>query len=131
MLRRLLTILTLAAILASVTAAVATAKRSCGTERVLPGTLSPPRPGSSVGPGIPYRIVVLRGSVSCHKARTLIKATGEGGGTWHEAPSVSGIYTRLPGGWSCAPATGGGYGCWRGRRIAAYGHADEVSGIQL
>jgi hypothetical protein len=109
----------------------AAAGRSCGTERVIPGTLSPPKPGSSGRPGIPYKIIVLRGPVSCHKARALIKATGEGKGTWHEAPSVSATYTSFPGGWSCALATGGGYGCWRGRRIGAYGHAEEVSGIQL
>jgi hypothetical protein len=107
------------------------AKRSCGTERVQPGTTGPPKTGSTSGPGIPYKIIVWRGSVSCREARSLIKATGEGKGTWHEAPSSSGIYTSFPDGWRCAPATGGGYGCWRGRRIGASGHADEIDGIQL
>ena len=108
-----------------------TAKRSCGTERVQPGTLGPPKTGSTSGPGIPYKIIVWRGKVSCRKARSLIKATGEGKGTWHEAPDIAGIYTSFPGGWRCALATGGGYGCVRGRRIGASGYTDEVDGIQL
>lgn len=109
----------------------APAKRSCGTERVQPGTIGPPKTGLTSGAGIPYKIIVWRGSVSCRKARSLIKATGEGKGTWNGARSVAGIYTTFPGGWRCALATGGGYGCWRGRRIGASGHADEIDGIQL
>ena len=121
--------------LTGVAATSAAAKRSCGTERVQPGTRSP-TPGLPVG--IPYKIIVSRGSVSCRKARSLIKATGEGKGHWHETRAISGIYTRFPGGWSCAAATGGGYGCWQGRRIRVheYGttlwvHANEIDGIQL
>jgi hypothetical protein len=117
--------------LSGVAATPATAKRSCGTELVQPGTLGPPKTGSTTGPGIPYKIVVWRGSVSCSKARSLIKATGEGKGTWHEAPDIAGIYTSFGGGWRCALATGGGYGCVRGRRIGAFGHADEIDGVQL
>ena len=82
-------------------------------------------------PGDPYEIIVWRGSVSCREARWLIKATGEGKGRWHETRDIAGIYTSFPGGWRCALATGGDYGCWRGRRIGASGHADEVDGIQL
>ncbi len=63
--------------LTGVAATSAAAKRSCGTERVQPGTRSP-TPGLPVG--IPYKIIVSRGSVSCRKARSLIKATGEGKG---------------------------------------------------
>jgi hypothetical protein len=73
-----------------VAATSAAAKRSCGTERVQPGTRSP-TPGLPVG--IPYKIIVSRGSVSCRKARSLIKATGEGKGHWHETRAISGIYT--------------------------------------
>ena len=131
MYRRLMRIALLAIAVAAISAAPAAAKRSCGTERVLPGTIGPPKTGSTTGPGIPYKIVVWRGSVSCRKARSLIKATGEGKGTWHEAPDLAGIYTSFPGGWRCALATGGNYGCWRGRRVGASGHADEVDGIQL
>ncbi|HVN41954.1 MAG TPA: hypothetical protein VMT50_04165 [Steroidobacteraceae bacterium] len=107
-----------------------TAKRSCGTERVQPGTLGPPKTGSTSGPGIPYKIIVWRGKVSCRKARSLIKATGEGKGTWHEAPDIAAIYTSFPGGWRCALVNGGDYGCVRGRRIGASGYTDEVDGIQ-
>ena len=117
--------------LTGVAATSAAAKRSCGTERVQPGTIGAPKTGSTSGPGIPYMIIVWRGKVSCRKARSLIKATGEGKGTWHEAPDIAAIYTNLPGGWSCALATGGNYGCVRGRRVAASGHADEIDGIQL
>lgn len=117
--------------LTGVAATSAAAKRSCGTERVLPGTIGPPKTGLTSGAGIPYKIIVWRGSVSCRKARSLIKATGEGKGKWHEAPALSEIYTRFPGGWSCALATGGNYGCVRGRRVGASGHADEIDGIQL
>lgn len=131
MYRRLMTIAVLAGVVAAIFAAPAAAKRSCGTERVQPGTISPPKAGSVSGPGIPYEIIVWRGSVSCRKARSLIMATGEGKGTWHEARSIAGIYTSFPGGWSCALATGGDYGCWRGRRIGANGHADEIDGIQV
>lgn len=123
--------LSIAGELTGVAAASAAAKRSCGTERVQPGTIGPPKTGSTNGPGIPYKIIVWRGSVSCRKARSLIKATGEGKGTWHETRDIAGIYTSFPGGWSCALATGGDYGCWRGRRIGAHGHADEIDGIQL
>lgn len=117
--------------LTGVAATSAAAKRSCGTERVQPGTIGPPKPGSTTGPGIPYKIIVWRGSVSCRKARSLIKATGEGKGTWHETPDIGGIYTSFLGGWRCALATGGNYGCSRGQRIGASGHADEVDGIQF
>jgi hypothetical protein len=113
-----------------VPATSAAAGRSCGIERVQPGTIGPPTIGSSSGPGIPYKIIVWRGKVSCRKARSLIKATGEGKGTWHEAPDIAAIYTSFPGGWRCALATGGGYGCVRGRRIGASGYTDEVDGIQ-
>jgi hypothetical protein len=123
--------LSIAGELTGVAATSAAAKRSCGTERVHPGTIGPPKTGSSSGPGIPFKIIVWRGSVSCRKARSLIKATGDGNGTWHEARSVAGIYTSFPGGWRCALATGGDYGCWRGRRVGASGHADEIDGIQL
>ncbi len=131
MYRRLTIIAILTAVVAAIFATPAAAKRSCGTERVQPGTIGAPKTGSTSGPGIPYKIIVWRGSVSCRKARSLIKATGEGKGTWHEAPDVAGIYTSFPGGWSCALATGGDYGCWRGRRIGANGHAEEIDGIQL
>lgn len=117
--------------LASTGAQAANGVRICGTELVEPGTIGSPRPGSTSGPGIPYKIVVRRGSVSCRKARRLIKATGEGKGTWHEAPDLAGIYTSFPGGWRCAPLTEGDYGCSRGRRVGASGHADEIDGIQL
>jgi hypothetical protein len=109
----------------------ASASRSCGTEPVQPGRIGPATAGSTGGPGIPYKIIVSRGSVSCAKARSLIKEMGEGRGKWHEAPALSGIYTSFPGGWSCALATGGNYGCVRGRRVRASGHADEIDGIQL
>jgi hypothetical protein len=92
---------------ASSAAPPASASRSCSTERVQPGRIGPATAGSTGGPGIPYKIVVSRGSVSCAKARSLIKETGEGKGKWHEAPALSGIYTSFPGGWSCALATGG------------------------
>ncbi len=131
MYRRLMTIASLAGALAVIFAAPAAAKRSCGSERVQPGTIGPPKAGSVGGSGIPYEIVVWRGSVSCRTARSLIEATGEGKGTWHEARSIAGIYTSFPGGWRCALATGGGYGCWRGRRVGVSGHADEIDGIQL
>jgi hypothetical protein len=121
--------------LTGVAATSPTAERSCGTERVQPGTRSP-TPGSPVG--IPYKIIVSRGSASCSKARSLINATGEGKGHWHETRAISGIYTSFPGGWSCAAATGGNYGCWQGRRtrVHEYGrtlwvHANEIDGIQL
>ncbi len=118
--------------LTGVAATSAGAKRSCRTERVQPGTSGPPRTGATSGPGIPYKIIVWRGKVSCRKARSLIKATGEGKGTWHEAPDFAAIYTSFPGGWRCAPTgTGGGYGCVRGRRIGASGYTDQVDGIQL
>ena len=123
--------LSIAGELTGVAATYAAAKRSCGIERVQPGTIGPPKTGSTTGSGIPYKIIVWRGSVSCRRARSLIKATGEGKGTWHETPDIAGIYTSFPGGWCCALATGGGYGCWRGRRIGASRHADEVDGIQL
>jgi hypothetical protein len=132
MYRRLTAIAILTIAVAAISAAPAAAKRSCGTERVQPGTSGPPRTGSTSGPGIPYRIIVWRGSVSCRKARILIKATGEGKGTWHEAPDFAAIYTSFPGGWRCGPTgTGGGYGCVRGRRIGASEYADEIDGIQL
>ncbi len=114
-----------------VAATSAATKRSCGTERVEPGTIGPPKTGSTTGAGIPYKIIVWRGSVPCRKARSLIRATGEGKGTWHETRDIAGIYTSFPGGWRCALATGGDYACWRGRRIGASGPADEVDGIQL
>ena len=117
--------------LTGVAATSAAAKRSCGTERVQPGTIGPSKTGLTSSPGIPYKIIVSRGSVSCAKARSLIKDTGEGKGKWHEAPALSGIYTSFPGGWSCALATGGNYECVRGRRVGASGHADEIDGIQL
>jgi hypothetical protein len=117
--------------LTGVAATSAAAKRSCGTERVQPGTIGPPKTGSTSGPSVPYKIIVSRDSVSCAKARSLIKETGEGKGEWHEAPALSGIYTSFPGGWSCALATGGNYGCVRGRRVGTFGHADEIDGIQL
>jgi hypothetical protein len=129
--RRLTTIAILTAAFAAISATPAAAERSCGTERVEPGRIAPATTGSASGPGIPYKIIVERGSVSCGKARSLIKETGEGKGKWHEAPDVAQIYTSFPGGWSCALATGGNYGCWRGRRIGAYQHADEIAGIQL
>jgi hypothetical protein len=131
MYRRLTMIAVLTAVGVALAATPAAAKRSCGTELVRPGTIGPPKTGSTSNPGLPYKIIVWRGSVSCRKARSLIKATGEGKGTWHEAPDLAGIYTSFPGGWRCALATGGDYGCWRGRRIGASGHADEVDGIQL
>lgn len=117
--------------LTGVAATSAAAKRSCGTELVQPGTIGPPKTGSSTGPGIPYKIIVWRGSVSCRKARSLVKATGEGKGTWHEAPDLAAIYTSFPGGWRCASTPGGGYGCVRGRRVGASGHAEEIDGTQL
>ena len=117
--------------LTGVTVTSAAAKRSCGTELVQPGTIGPPKTGLTRGPGIPYKIIVWSGSVSCRKARSLIKATGEGKGTWHEARDVAGIFTTFPGGWRCALVSGGDYGCSRRRRIGASGHADEVAGIQL
>lgn len=131
--RRLLIITLLAALAAAAISATsaAAANRSCGTERVEPGRIGPATTGSASGPGIPYKIIVERGSVSCGKARSLIKATGEGRGKWHEAPDIAGIYTSFPGGWSCALATGGNYGCWRGRRIGTYQHANEIAGIQV
>jgi hypothetical protein len=132
MYRRLMTIATLASSVAAIAAApAAAAERSCGTERVQPGRISPTTTGSTTAPGIPYKIIVERGSVSCGKARSLIKATGEGKGKWHEAPYVAQIYTSFPGGWSCALATGGNYGCWRGQRIGVDQHASEIAGIQL
>ena len=131
MYRRLTIIAILTAVVAAIAATPAAAERSCGTERVQPGTIGPATTGSTGGPGIPYRVIVWRGSVSCRKARSLIKATGDGKGTWHEAPDIAGIYTSFPGGWACALATGGDYGCWRGRRIGASGHADEIDGVQL
>ncbi len=131
MYRRLMIIAILTIAVAAISAAPAAAKRSCGTERVPPGTSGPPRTGSTFGPGIPYKIIVWRGKVSCRKARSLIKATGEGKGTWHEAPDLAAIYTSFRGGWRCAAATGGGYGCVRGRRIGPSGYTDEVDGIQL
>ncbi len=106
--RRLTIIAILTAIVAAIFATPAAAKRSCGTERVPPGTSGPPKTGLPFGPGIPYKIVVWRGSVSCRKARSLIKATGEGKGTWHEAPDFAGIYTSFPGGWRCSPTGTGG-----------------------
>jgi hypothetical protein len=130
MYRRLTLIAILTAAVGAIAAAPAAAKRSCGSERVEPGTIGPPKNGSTSGPGIPYKIIVWRGSVSCRKARSLIKATGEGKGTWHEAPDLAGIYTSFPGGWRCAAATGGGYGCVRGRRIGTSRYTDEVDGIQ-
>jgi hypothetical protein len=131
MYRRLTAIAILTIAVAAISAAPAAAKRSCGTERVQPGTSGPPKTGSTSGPGIPYKIIVWRGMVSCRKARSLIKATGEGKGTWHQAPAFAGIYTSFPGGWRCAPTgTGGGYGCVRGRRIGASEYTDQVGGIQ-
>lgn len=130
--RRLLTITLIAALAAAANSATpAAAERSCGTERVQPGRISPATSGSTSGPGIPYKVIVERGSVSCAKALSLIKATGEGKGKWHEAPDVAQIYTSFPGGWSCALATGGNYGCWRGRRVGTYQHAYEIAGIQV
>ena len=139
MYRGLLATAMLAAVVsASSTSPAATAERSCGTERVQPGTLSPPKAGSASGPGIQYHIVVSRGAVSCAKARRLIKATGEGKGKWHEAPDVAAIYTSFPGGWTCALASGGDYSCVQGRRtqVHQYGttvwvYANEIDGIQL
>ena len=60
------------------------------------GNHLPPKTGSISGPGIAYKIVVWRGSVSCRKARSLIKATGEGKGTWHEARDIAGDLHKLP-----------------------------------
>ncbi len=114
-----------------VAATSAAARRSSGTERVQPGTIGPPKTGAATSPGVPYKIIVWRGSVSCRRARGLIKATGQGKGSWHGGPDISGIYTSFPGGWRCALATRGDYGCWRGRRVGAFGHADEVDAIQL
>ncbi len=132
MYRRLTLIAILTAVTATIAATPAAAKQSCGTERVQPGTSGPLKTGSTRGPGIPYKIIVWRGKVSCRKARSLIKATSEGRGTWHEAPDFAAIYTSFSGGWRCGPTgTGGGYGCVRGRRIGASGHADEIYGIQL
>jgi len=131
MYRRLTITALLTAAVCAIAATPAAAKRSCGTERVQPGTTGPPKTGSTSGPGIPYKIIVWRGNVSCRKARSLIKATGEGKGTWHEAPDIAAIYTTFPLGWRCALATGGNYGCVRGRRVGASGHADEIDGIQL
>lgn len=128
---RLTTIAILAAVVAAISPVPAAAERSCGAERVQPGRTSPATTGSMSGPGIPYKIIVSRGSVSCAKARSLVRETGEGKGKWHEAPALSGIYTSFPGGWSCALATGGNYGCWQGRRIGAYHHANEIDGLQL
>jgi hypothetical protein len=132
MYRRVTIIAILTAAVGAIAATPAAAKRSCGTERVQPGTSGPVKTGSTSDPGIPYKIIVWRGKVSCRKARTLIKATGDGKGTWHEAPDFEAIYTSFPGGWRCAPAgTGGGYSCVRGRRSGASGYTDEVDGIQL
>jgi hypothetical protein len=135
---RLTTIAILAAVVTAISASPAAAERSCGTERVQPGRTSPATPGSTSGPGLPYKIIVWRGSVSCAKARSLIKETGEGKGKWHEAAALSGIYTSFPGGWSCALASGGGYGCVQGRRIRVHesgitrwGRANEIDGLQL
>jgi hypothetical protein len=129
--RRLITIAILAAAVAVVSTTPAAAERSCGTERVLPGRTGPATAGSTSDSGLPYRISVSRGSVTCAKARSLIKDTGEGKGTWHEAPALSGIYTSFPGGWSCSPVANGGYGCVQGRRVGAFQHANMISGVQL
>src|ERR1700722_7251673 len=114
--RRLIIITILTAVVSAIAATPAAAKRSCGTELVQPGTLGPPKPGSTSDPGIPYKIILWRGKVSCRQARSLIEATGEGLGTWHEAPDIAAIYTSFPGGWRCALVSGGNYGCVRGRR---------------
>jgi hypothetical protein len=64
-----------------------------------------------------YEVVVFRGSVSCQKARWVIRAYNSGKGTLHKpGPGRATWFTILPGGWKCFSGAGGEE-CERGPKV--------------
>ena len=74
-----------------------------------------------------YEVTVIRGSVSCQKARSVIKAYNSGKGTLHKrGPGRENWVTTLPGGWSCVSGAGGEEECMRGPKVNEYEYEDMV-----
>jgi hypothetical protein len=82
--------------------------------------------GKSCGRVSVYKVTVLRGSVSCQKARWVIKAYNSGKGTLHKrGPGRENWVTTLPGGWSCISGAGGEE-CMRGPKVNEFKYEDVV-----
>lgn len=103
MCRRLTTIAVLAAAVAAISAAPASAKRPCGSARLL------------VQPGVRAEVTIARGPLSCVQARSLARLYGSRRGIRHSFPSRTLGYSTYPGGWQCGALDHGNTRCVRGR----------------
>jgi hypothetical protein len=122
MLRRLTSITILAAAVAAGSATTAAANRSCGTAR------------EGGGNGQTVRVTIVRGRLSCSRARRAITSIKPGRGVVQRGGgSVVGTSCTYPDGWTCQFGESGSFPCYRGGsgplRIS---HArDQVEGIYL
>lgn len=103
MCRHLTLIAILAAAAAAMSAAPASAKRSCGSTRLL------------VQPGVRAEVTIARGRLSCAQARDIARLYGSRRGVRHSFPSRTLGYSTYPGGWQCGTLDHGDTRCVRGR----------------
>jgi hypothetical protein len=96
---------------------------------VLPSTAPAKAAGKSCGRVSVYKVTVFHGSVSCQKARSVIKAYNSGKGTLHKGSGRENWVTTLPGGWSCVSGAGGGEECERGPKVSEYEREDMVGAL--
>jgi hypothetical protein len=101
MYRRFMTIASLTAALAAISASPAGASRSCGTAHLLQG-------GGA-------RVTIVHGSSSCAEARGVVRLYGSSRGTEHYLNHGRGLsYATYPGGWVCGALERGYSRCFRG-----------------
>jgi hypothetical protein len=80
----------------------------------------------SCGQASGYEVTVFRGSVSCQKARSVIRAYNSGKGTLHKpGPGRETWFTILPGGWKCFSGAGGEE-CERGPKVNEFEHEEMI-----
>jgi hypothetical protein len=115
---RLLTIIILAALVATVSASPAAAARSCGSTALLQGGRA--------------SVTITRGSLSCSQARAIIKLYGSNRATPHGLNGPhSAFYTTYAGGWICGPLEQGGSACWLGGTPRSLSGARDVVWLKL
>jgi hypothetical protein len=90
------------AVAAAVPATLATSGRSCGSTPL------------QVQPRTSVRVTIIRGSLSCARARAVARLYGSRGISSHSFPARSLGYTVFPGGWVCGALSRGNAECVRG-----------------